>query len=63
MALEIGDRVEYNGDTINGEYPQGEIIDISKNSREFIISYFVVLDGGILVQFKPHNLNWRKLEE
>lgn len=63
MALKIGDRVEYKGETIDGKFPQGEIVDITKNSRDFIISYFVKLDAGILVQFESHNLNWHKLEE
>lgn len=61
--MKIGDRVEYKGEAIDGKYPQGEIIDIGKNRRNFITSYFVKLDVGILVQFKPNNLNWRKLEE
>ncbi|MFC1948529.1 hypothetical protein ACFLXY_11500 [Chloroflexota bacterium] len=63
MALQIGDTVEYKGDMINGEYPRGKVIIIEKNSRDFITSYFVLLYEGILVQFKPHNLNWHKLEE
>lgn len=63
MGLKIGDRVEYKGEDIDGKFPQGKIVDIGKNSRDFITSYFAVLDGGILVQFKPHNLNWHKLEE
>jgi hypothetical protein len=63
MALKIGDRVEYKGEDIDGEYLQGEVIDVFKNSRSFITSYFVILDVGMLVQFRPHNLNWHKLEE
>ena len=63
MALKIGDRVEYTGDTINGEHPQGQIVVVEKNRRDMITSYFVILDVGIYVQFKPHDLNWHKLEE
>ena len=63
MAFNIGDRVVYEGEDIDGEYLQGEIIDIAKNSRDMITSYFVVLDSGLYVQFKPHNLKWVKLNE
>ena len=62
MALSLGDKVVYRGESINGEYLRGEIVIVAKNSRGFITSYFVHLDGRILVQFKPHNLNWQKLE-
>ena len=63
MALKVGDWVEYKGEMVNGEYPQGRIIAVEKNHRDFITSYFVWLDSRILVQFKPHNLNWHKLFE
>lgn len=63
MAFDIGDRVIYEGEDIDGEYLQGEIADIAKNSRDIITSYFVVLDSGLYVQFKPHNLRWSKIDE
>lgn len=63
MALKVGDRVEYTGDTIGGEYPQGEIVVVEKNKRDMITSYFVILDIGTYVQFLPHNLNWHRIEE
>ena len=63
MAFNIGDRVIFEGEDIDGEYLQGEIIDIAKNSRDIITSYFVVLDSGLYVQFKPHNLRWTKIDE
>ena len=63
MAFTIGDRVIYEGEDIDGEYLKGEIVDISKNSRDMITSYFVVLDSGLYVQFKPHNLKWSKIDE
>lgn len=63
MAFKVGDRVIYEGDDIDGVYLQGEIVDIAKNSRDMITSYFAVLDSGLYVQFKPHNLKWRKLDE
>lgn len=63
MAFDIGDRVIYEGEDIDGEYLQGKIVDIAKNSRGIITSYFAVLDSGLYVQFKPHNLRWTKLDE
>lgn len=63
MAYNIGDRVIYKGEDIDGEYLKGEIVDIAKNSRDIITSYFAVLDSGLYVQFKPHNLNWSKIDE
>ena len=63
MALKIGDRVEYKGETIDGKCPQGKIIDIFKNKRDFITGYAVRLDAGMYVQFKPTNLKWRKLDD
>ena len=63
MAFNIGDRVIYEGEVIDGEYLKGEIVDIAKNSRGIIISYFAELDSGLYVQFKPHNLRWSKLDE
>jgi hypothetical protein len=63
MALKIGDRVEYRGEAVDDKYLQGKIVAIEKNSRGFITSYFAMLDGNLLVQFKPHNLNWHKVEE
>jgi hypothetical protein len=63
MAYNIGDRVIYKGEDINGEYLKGEIVDIAKNSRDIITSYFAVLDSGLYVQFKPHNLNWSKIDK
>ena len=63
MAFNIGDRVIYEGEDVNGEYLQGVIVDIAKNSRDMITSYFAVLDAGLYVQFKPHNLRWTKLDE
>jgi len=63
MAFNIGDRVIYEGEDIDGTYLQGEIVDIAKNSRDIITSYFAVLDSGLYVQFKPHNLRWSKIEE
>ena len=63
MAFTIGDRVIYEGEDIDGEYLKGEIVDISKNSRDMITSYFVILDSGLYVQFKPHNLKWSKIDE
>ena len=63
MAFNIGDKVKYEGEDIDGVYLQGEIVDIAKNGRDMITSYFAVLDSGLYVQFKPHNLKWRKLEE
>ena len=63
MALKIGDRVEYKGKYINRESLQGQIIIVEKNSSDSITSYFVMLDQGLLVQFKPNNINWHKLNE
>jgi energy-converting hydrogenase Eha subunit B len=63
MAFKIGDRVKYEGEDIDGTYLQGEIVDIAKNSRDIITSYFAVLESGLYVQFKPHNLSWRKIDE
>ena len=63
MAFNIGDRVKYKGEDVDGEYLQGEIVDIAKNSRNRITSYFTVLDSGLYIQFKPYNLNWIKLDE
>ena len=63
MAFNIGDRVKYEDLDIDGKCLQGEIVDIAKNSRDMITSYFAVLDSGLYVQFKPHNLKWSKLEE
>ena len=63
MAFSIGDRVEYKGEDIDGEYLKGEIVDVAKNSRNKITSYFTVLDSGLYIQFKPYNLNWIKLDE
>ena len=63
MAFEIGDRVIYEGEDIDGEYLQGKIVDVAKNSRDIITSYFAVLDSGLYVQFKPHNLRWSKIDE
>ena len=63
MAYNIGDRVIYKGEDINGEYLKGEIVDIAKNNRDIITSYFAVLDSGLYVQFKPHNLSWLKTDE
>ena len=63
MAFNIGDRIIYEGEDVNGEYLQGEIIDIAKNSRDIITSYFAVLTAGLYVQFRPHNLMWAKLEK
>jgi hypothetical protein len=63
MAFNIGDRVIYEGEDIDGVYLQGKIVDIAKNSRDIITSYFAVLDSGLYVQFKPHNLRWSKIEE
>ena len=62
MAYNIGDRIIYKGEDINGEYLEGEIVDVAKNSRDIITSYFAVLDSGLYVQFKPHNLNWSKID-
>ena len=63
MAFDIGDRIIYEGEDIKGEYLQGEIIDIGKNSRDMITSYFALLNSGLYVQFRPHNLMWTKLEK
>jgi hypothetical protein len=63
MAFDIGDRVIYKGEDIEGEYLQGVIVDIAKNSRDIITSYFAELDSGLYVQFRPHNYNWSKLDE
>ena len=63
MAFNIGDRVLYEGEDIDGAYLQGEIIDVAKNSSDMITSYFVVLDSGLYVQFKPYNLKWVKQNE
>ena len=63
MALQIGDRVEYKSEPINGEPLKGEIVVVEKNSRDFITNYFVWLDEGTYVQFKPLNLYWHKLDE
>jgi hypothetical protein len=63
MAFDIGDRVIYKGEDINGEYLQGVIVDIGKNSRDMITSYFAVLDSGLYVQFRPHNPNWSKYDQ
>jgi len=63
MALKVGDRVEFKGEQIDGEYLQGEIVVVEKNRWDMITSYFVILDTGMYVQFKPHNLNWLKVEE
>ena len=63
MAFNIGDRVKYKGEDVYGEYLQGEIIDVAKNSENRITSYFTVLDSGLYIQFKPYNLNWIKLDE
>ncbi|MFC1946355.1 hypothetical protein ACFLXY_00380 [Chloroflexota bacterium] len=63
MAFNISDRVKYEGEDIYGECLQGEIVDIAKNSRDMITSYFAVLDSGLYVQFKPHNLKWVKQNE
>ena len=62
MTLKIGDRVEYKGEVVYGEYLQGEIVDIAKNNRDFVTAYFVILDVGVYVQFTPHNLNWHKID-
>jgi len=63
VTLKIGDRVEYIGEDVDGEFLRGEIIGINKNSRDFIISYFVKLDIGLLAQFRPQSLKWRKVQE
>ena len=63
MALKVGDRVEFKGEHIDGEYLQGEIVVVGKNRWDMITSYFVMLDTGMYVQFKSNNLNWHKLEE
>ena len=61
MAFEIGDNVIYEGEKIDGEYLQGEIVDIAKNDRDMITSYFAVVNSGLYVQFRPHNLMWTKM--
>ncbi|MFC1947501.1 hypothetical protein ACFLXY_06240 [Chloroflexota bacterium] len=63
MAFDIGDRIIYEGEDVKGEYLQGEIIDIAKNNRDMITSYFAVLNSGLYVQFRPHNLMWTKLDK
>ena len=63
MAFNISDRVIYEGEDINGEYLQGEIVDIAKNDRDMITSYFAVLTAGLYVQFRPHNLMWKKMDK
>ena len=63
MAFSIGDRVKYKGEDIDGEYLQGEIVDVAKNSSDKITSYFTVLDSGLYIQFKPYNLKWIKSDE
>jgi hypothetical protein len=62
MAFDIGDRVIYEGEDIDGTYLQGKIVNVAKNSRDIITSYFAVLDSGLYVQFKPHNLRWSKMD-
>lgn len=62
MAFEIGDRIIYEGEDIDGEYLQGEIVDIAKNDRDMITSYFAVVNSGLYVQFRPHNLMWTKMD-
>ena len=62
MAFTIGDRVIYRGENVNGEYLQGAIVDVAKSSSDMITSYFVVLDSGLYIQFKPHNSRWSKID-
>jgi hypothetical protein len=63
MSFNVGDRVLYKDNIINGEYLKGEIVDIWKNNRNKITNYFVTLDSGIYVQFTSHNPNWIKAKE
>jgi len=63
MGLKIGDRVVFKGEKIRGAYPQGKIVVVEKNRWDAITNYFVILDTGMYVQFKPHSLSWHKLDE
>lgn len=62
MAFNVGDRVVYKEEDINGKHLLGEIIDIWKNNKEMITGYFAALDSGVFVHIQPDNLNWDKLE-
>ena len=63
MTLEVGDKIIYDVNVTGGKRITGEIAVIWKNKRNMITSYFASLDSGLIVQFRPHNLYWHKLEK
>jgi len=62
MTLDVGDKVIYDTKVTDGKCITGKIAVIWKNRRDIITSYFAILDTGFMVQFRPHNLYWHKLE-
>ena len=63
MTFKVGDKIIYDANVTGEKCVTGEIIAIWKNKRDIITSYFAVLDSGFIVQFRPHNMRWSKLEE
>ena len=63
MTLEVGDKIIYDVKVTDGKCITGEIAVIWKNKRDIITSYLAILDSGFIVQFRPHNMRWSKLEE
>ncbi len=61
MELNIGDNIVYEDSY--GDSFKGNIIEIWKNDNEEITGYFAITNSGIYVHFKPHSLEWVRLEE
>ena len=57
MVINIGDKILYRDEDRGGVYFIGEIVDIWRNSRDIIISYFAALNSGQYVPIEPNYIS------
>ena len=57
MVINIGDKILYRDEDRGGVYFIGEIVDIWRNSRDKIISYFAALNSGQYVPIEPNYIS------
>lgn len=61
MVVSYGDRIIIKDN--DGEYLNGTIVDIWRDTRKTISDYIVQFDSGVTVRIKPQNPNWCKLDD